>query len=77
VAASVSEWWNVPLWSTVENRRRRNEQNTQCTVIYPGEINDTEQAAWRKHLEAFDRAAGEISSVPRTICSSMKLSRDA
>jgi len=41
-------------WSIVENRRLRNERTTQRTVFYLGEINDTQQAAWRKQLEAFD-----------------------
>ena len=41
-------------WSIVENRRLRNERTTQRSVFYLGEINDTQQAAWRKQLEAFD-----------------------
>lgn len=43
-------------WSVVENRRLRMGQTTQRTVLYLGEINDTQQAAWRKSLEAFDEA---------------------
>ncbi len=38
-------------WSVVENRRLRRGQTTQRTVLYLGEINDTQQAAWRKSLE--------------------------
>lgn len=41
-------------WSIVENRRLRSDRTTQRTVFYLGEINDTQQAAWRKQLEAFD-----------------------
>ena len=41
-------------WSIVENRRLRTGHSTQRTVFYLGEINDTQQAAWRKQLEAFD-----------------------
>jgi hypothetical protein len=41
-------------WSIVENRRLRCERVAQRTVFYLGEINDTQQAAWRKQLEAFD-----------------------
>lgn len=41
-------------WSIVENRRLRTGRHTQRTVFYLGEINDTQQAAWRKQLEAFD-----------------------
>jgi hypothetical protein len=41
-------------WSVVENRRLRGDRVTQRTVFYLGEINDTQQGAWRKELEAFD-----------------------
>jgi transposase len=41
-------------WSIVENRRLRVGQTTQRTVLYLGEINDTQQAAWRKSLDAFN-----------------------
>ncbi len=43
-------------WSIVENRRLRAGQTLQRTVLYLGEINDTQQAAWRKSLEALDEA---------------------
>ena len=38
-------------WSVVENRRLRVGHTTQRTVLYLGEVNDTQQAAWRKSLE--------------------------
>jgi transposase len=38
-------------WSVVENRRLRAGHTMQRTVLYLGEINDTQQAAWRKSLE--------------------------
>ena len=38
-------------WSVVENRRLRAGQTTHVLVLYLGEINDTQQAAWRKSLE--------------------------
>lgn len=41
-------------WSVVENRRLRGDRVTQRTVFYLGEINDRQQGAWRKELEAFD-----------------------
>jgi len=41
-------------WSIVENRRLRGDRIAQRTVYYLGEINDPQQAAWRKQLEAFD-----------------------
>jgi len=37
-------------WSIVENRRLRTGHVTQRTVLYLGEINDTQQTAWRKSL---------------------------
>jgi hypothetical protein len=41
-------------WSVVENRRLRVGHTTQRTVLYLGEINDTQHAAWRKSLEVFN-----------------------
>jgi DDE family transposase len=38
-------------WSVVENVRLRAGHPTQRTVLYLGEINDVQQAAWRKSLE--------------------------
>lgn len=41
-------------WSVVENRRLRTDHCTQRTVLYLGEINDTQQAAWHKSLEVIN-----------------------
>jgi hypothetical protein len=41
-------------FSIVENRRLDWGQTVQRTVLYLGEINDQQQAAWRKTLEVFD-----------------------
>jgi hypothetical protein len=41
-------------WSIVENRRLRRERVAPRTMFYFDEINNTQQAAWRKQLEAFD-----------------------
>jgi len=41
-------------FSIVENRRLLGGKTTQRTVLYLGEINDQQQAAWRKTLEVFD-----------------------
>src|SRR2546428_7665286 len=43
-------------FSIVENRRVGSEQTVQRTVLYLGEINDQQQAAWRKSLEVFDES---------------------
>ena len=41
-------------FSVVENRRLPGGKTVQRTVLYLGEINDQQQAAWRKRLEVFD-----------------------
>lgn len=43
-------------WSIVENRRLRAGHTTQRTVLYLGEINDTQQVAWRRSLDALNEA---------------------
>jgi len=41
-------------FSVVENRRLPGGKTVQRTVLYLGEINDQQQAAWRKTLDVFD-----------------------
>ena len=41
-------------FSMVENRRVPGGKAVQRTVLYLGEINDPQQAAWRKTLQVFD-----------------------
>src|ERR1700739_4633592 len=41
-------------FSLVENRRLPGGKTVQRTVLYLGEINDQQQAAWRKTLDVFD-----------------------
>lgn len=41
-------------YSVVENRRLPGDRVVQRQVLYLGEINDTQEAAWRKTLEVFD-----------------------
>src|SRR5271165_5825236 len=41
-------------FSIVENRRLPGGKTLQRTVLYLGEINDHQQAAWRKTLDVFD-----------------------
>jgi len=43
-------------FSVVENRRLLGGKTAQRTVLYLGEINDQQQAAWRKTLDVFDEA---------------------
>jgi transposase len=41
-------------FSVVENRRVSSGKTVQRTVVYLGEINDTQQTAWLKTLDVFD-----------------------
>jgi len=41
-------------WSVVESRRLNNGHPAQRQVHYLGEINDSQEAAWRKTIEIFD-----------------------
>jgi hypothetical protein len=50
-------------WSVVENRRVADGRVVQRHVLYLGEINDSQQVAWRRTIEIFDQ--GE--QVPRTV----------
>jgi hypothetical protein len=43
-------------WSIVENRRLRAGSTVQRTALSLGEINDTQQAAWRKSLAVLNEA---------------------
>jgi hypothetical protein len=50
-------------WSVVENRRLRAGHTTQRIVLYLGEINDTQQAAWRKSLEVLNEATQRTEQI--------------
>lgn len=41
-------------WSVVENRRAAAGRTVQKTLLYLGEINDSEKAAWTRAIEALD-----------------------
>jgi transposase len=43
-------------YSVVENRRLTSGKVAQRTVLYLGEINDSQEAAWRKSLDVFDES---------------------
>lgn len=54
-------------FSVVENRRTRGGSTTQRQVLYLGEINDSQQQAWRRTLQVFDedrRQYCELSLFP-------------
>jgi hypothetical protein len=50
-------------FSIVENRRVAGGRVVQRHVLYLGEINDSQELAWRKSIEAFD----PIAAQPRTL----------
>ena len=49
--------------SVEESRRLRSGRVVQRRVLYLGEINDSQQAAWRKTLEVFDEAEQRAASL--------------
>ena len=51
-------------WSVVESRRTSSGQPAQRQVLYLGEINDSQEQAWRKTIEVFDEQKNE----PRQAC---------
>jgi hypothetical protein len=46
-------------FTVVENRRTAAGTTTQRQVLYLGEINDTQQEAWRRTLRVFDEGRGQ------------------
>ena len=56
-------WEGAPLLSVVENKRVACGRVVQRHVLYLGEINDTQELAWRKSIEVFDESAAR----PRTL----------
>jgi hypothetical protein len=48
-------------WSVVESRRLASGQSAQRQVLYLGEINDSQEAAWRKSIEVFDEEKDQSS----------------
>src|SRR3982074_3753093 len=45
-------------WNVVENKRLDGGRVVQRHVLYLGEINSSQAAAWRKAIEVFDEDAG-------------------
>jgi transposase len=48
-------------FTVVENRRLQSGRVAQRQVLYLGEINDSQQAAWRRTLEVFDEAEQRLT----------------
>jgi hypothetical protein len=49
-------------YSVVENRRLQSGKVAQRQVLYLGEINDSQQAAWRKTLQVFDEGRQQFTA---------------
>src|ERR1700741_2987609 len=50
-------------WSVVENKRVGGGRVVQRHVLYLGEINDTQEVAWRRSIEVMEAGAAR----PRTL----------
>lgn len=50
-------------WSIVENRRCRGSHVVQQTVLYLGEINDSQKEQWIRAVEVFDEDRGQIDQL--------------
>ena len=50
-------------WSVVENTRTARGRVVQRHVLYLGEINDTQELAWRRSIEVLEDGAAQ----PRTL----------
>src|SRR6202795_2830191 len=50
-------------YTVVESRRLRSGKVAQRQVLYLGEINDSQQAAWRKTLEVFDEGQNRFTAL--------------
>ena len=48
-------------WSIVENRRTSANRVVQRQVLYLGEINDTQRAAWCKSIEVLPALKHELA----------------
>lgn len=50
-------------WSVVENRRLRDQRIVQRTVLYLGEINDSQKSSWQKSLSVFDEEKEDVRQI--------------
>jgi transposase len=50
-------------FSVVENRRVGQDHTVQRTVLYLGEINDSQEAIWRKTLQVFDETHQQYTTL--------------
>jgi len=50
-------------WNIVENKRLNDGRVVQRQVLYLGEVNSSQAAAWRKAIEVFDTDAGDARTL--------------
>ena len=50
-------------FSVGENRRVGAKQTAQRTVLYLGEINDSQEAMWRRTLQVFDESQQQYTTL--------------
>lgn len=50
-------------FSVVENRRVGQSKTAQRTVLYLGEINDSQEASWRRTLQVFDESQQQYTTL--------------
>lgn len=55
-------------WGIVESRRLHSGHPAQRQVLYLGEINDSQEAAWRKTIEVFDEEKSQSCQVSLFPC---------
>jgi len=63
-------------YSVEESRRVQSGRVVQRRVLYLGEINDSQQAAWRKTLEVFDereQRAPRLVMAPADVMPQLKM----
>src|SRR5215469_16725459 len=61
-------------WSVVENTRVAGGRVVQRHVLYLGEINDSQEVAWRRSIDVFEDGAAQpqtLSLFPEDRCAAM------
>jgi hypothetical protein len=67
-------------WSVVENTRVARGRVVQRHVLYLGEINDTQELAWRRSIEVLEEGATQprtLSLFPEDRCAGVEPQRNA
>src|SRR5437763_4372302 len=71
---SPEGWQTTSYWSVVENTRTARGRVVQRHVLYLGEINDTQELAWRRSIEVLEEGATQprtLSLFPEDRCAGM------